>query len=98
MKKLDWKSFAIGVLLATTVIFGVAAKEVKQKVEKVQPDKWQYRVFKVSDASEFDDDEARVLQDIFALGDVGFELVDVESVMKNGNTAERIYYFKKPKI
>jgi hypothetical protein len=25
MKKLDWKSFAIGVLLTTTVVFGVAA-------------------------------------------------------------------------
>jgi|ETNmetMinimDraft_26_1059896.scaffolds.fasta_scaffold88262_2 hypothetical protein len=98
MKQLDWKSFAIGVLFTTTLIFGVAAKEVKQKVEKVQPDKWEYRAFKVADATEFDDDEVRVLQEIFAWGNVGFELVDVESVIKNGNTVERIYYFKKPKF
>jgi hypothetical protein len=26
MKQLDWKSFAIGVLLTTTVMFGTAAK------------------------------------------------------------------------
>ena len=98
MKKLDWKSFAIGVLFTTTLIFGVAAKEVKQKAEKIQPDKWQYRAFKVSDAAEFDDKDGRIIKDIFSLGDIGFELADVESVIKNGNTVERIYYFKKPKF
>ena len=98
MKQLDWKSFAIGVLFTTTLIFGVAAKEVKQKAEKIQPDKWQYRAFKVSDAAEFDDKDGRIIKDIFSLGDIGFELADVESVIKNGNTVERIYYFKKPKF
>ena len=30
MKQLDWKSFAIGILLTTTVVFGVAAKDVEE--------------------------------------------------------------------
>ena len=54
MKQLDWKSFAIGVLLTTTVVFGVAAK-VKQEVEYIKPYKWQHLAFPTTNINEFGD-------------------------------------------
>ena len=94
MKQLDWKSFAIGVLLTTTVVFGVAAK-IKQEVEYIKPDKCQHLAFPTTNINEFGDREFS--KKINELGDAGYELLDVESITKNGNSDRRIYFFKRPK-
>ena len=46
MKHLDWKSFAIGILLTTTVVFGVAATNPSQ--QKLWDKKQKWMVTKVS--------------------------------------------------
>ncbi len=49
MNKLDWKSFAIGVLLTTTVMFGTGATSPS--------DKWIHLAFPSPDSDEFGNKE-----------------------------------------
>ncbi len=49
MKKLGWKSFAIGVLLTTTVMFGTGATS--------RSDKWIHLAFPSPDNDEFENKE-----------------------------------------
>ena len=44
MKHLDWKSFAIGILLTSTVIFGAAASRVNRVWDNEQ--KWMANTYK----------------------------------------------------
>jgi len=84
MKKLDWKSFAIGVLLTTTFMFGTGATSPS--------DKWIHLAFPSPDNDEFGNKE--FANKINQLGKDGWQLVDVESSIKDGTTSKRIYFFK----
>ena len=84
MKQLDWKSFAIGVLLTTTVIFGTGATSPS--------DKWIHLAFPSPDNDEFGN--KGFANKINQLGKDGWQLVDVESLIKKCTTSKRICYFK----
>ena len=45
MKQLDWKSFAIGILLTTTVVFGVAAINPTDEKQWDENQKWLVKHF-----------------------------------------------------
>jgi len=78
----DWKSYAIGVLLTTTVMFGTGATSPS--------DKWIHLAFPSPDNDEFGNKE--FANKINQLGKDGWQLVDVESSMKDGTTSKRIYF------
>jgi|TARA_B110000014_G_C20097694_1_gene575653 hypothetical protein len=92
MKQLDWKSFVIGVFLTTTLVLGSGAKLAEQVVDSYPKE---HLAFRTKSNNEFSDKEFS--KKINELGNSGWELCDVESIQKDGNTTERIYFFKRPK-
>ena len=93
MNKLDWKSFAIGGLLTSTLLLSLGAKQLQEQVNELYPK--EHLVFRTKTNNEFSDKEFS--KKINELGNSGWELCDVESIQKDGNTTERIYFFKRPK-
>ena len=85
MKQPDWKSFAIGVLLTTTVMFGTGATSPS--------DKWIHLALPSPNNDELGNKE--FANKINQLGKNGWQLVDVESSIKDGTTSKRIYFFKR---
>jgi hypothetical protein len=92
MKNLDWKSFAIGVLLTITLVLGSGAKLTEQGVDSFPKE---HLAFRTKSNDEFSDKQ--FAKRINELGNSGWELCDVESLQKDGSTTERIYFFKRPK-
>ena len=93
MKHLDWKSFAIGGLLTSTLLLSLGAKQLQEQVNELYPK--EHLAFRTKTNNEFSDKEfSKKIND---LGNSGWELCDVESIQKDGNTTERIYFFIRPK-
>ena len=93
MKHLDWKSFAIGGLLTSTLLLSLGAKQLQEQVNELYPK--EHLAFRTKTKNEFSDKEfSKKIND---LGNSGWELCDVESIQKDGNTTERIYFFIRPK-
>ena len=93
MKHLDWKSFAIGGLLTSTLLLSLGAKQLQEQVNELHPK--EHLAFRTKTNNEFSDKEFS--KKINELGNYGWELCDVESIQKDGNTTERIYFFIRPK-
>ena len=93
MKHLDWKSFAIGGLFTSTLLLSLGAKQLQEQVNELYPK--EHLAFRTKTNNEFSDKEFS--KKINELGNSGWELCDVESIQKDGNTTERIYFFIRPK-
>ena len=93
MKHLDWKSFAIGGLLTSTLLLSLGAKQLQEHVNELYPK--EHLAFRTKTNNEFSDKEFS--KKINELGNSGWKLCDVESIQKDGNTTERIYFFIRPK-
>ena len=70
MKHLDWKSFAIGILLTSTVIFGSAASRVNRVWDNEQ--KWMATLIKM-DSSQTEKSINKQREQL-----VGWELIGIE--------------------
>lgn len=93
MNKLDWKSFAIGGLFTSTLLLSLGAKQLQEQVNELYPK--EHLAFRTQTNNEFSDKEFS--KKINELGNSGWKLCDVESIQKDGNTTERIYFFIRPK-
>ena len=85
MKHLDWKSFAIGIFLTSTVVFGVAATNPTFGKQWNETQKWQTKLIKMDDTPQYD----QVKGDRDSV--VGWEFVGIESM---GDASYLIY--RKP--
>ena len=90
MKHLDWKSFAIGGLLTSTLLLS-GSRQLQNRSMVIK----EHLAFRTKTNNEFSDKEFS--KKINELGNSGWELCDVESIQKDGNTTERIYFFIRPK-
>ena len=73
MKKLDWKSFAIGILVTTTVVFGVAATNPNQQKQWDENQIWLTKIVPIPAAALTEE----YLKQIRS-GLIGWEFVDVK--------------------
>ena len=85
MKHLDWKSFAIGILLTTTVVFGVAATNPTTEKQWDENQKW---LIKTTDVHGLPDPD-RVQRDRDE--SVGWEFVGITQTRTKG-----LLVYRKP--
>ena len=89
MKHLDWKSFAIGILLTTTVVFGVAATNPTSGKQWNEDQKWLIKKVKVNGVSDIV--SPKKVQELRE-ETVGWEFVETETA-SNG---KQYIVYKKP--
>ena len=87
MKQLDWKSFAIGVLLTTTVMFGTGAATTEAR------NQYEYMI-RTFDPGGFGQDkrDAKLSNDVNRLAKVGWEIDSFHALGDTQNARSRVVF------
>ena len=85
-----WSMVCLSILLAA----GLAAQNAESETTSAETTRWQHLALSRGAREGLSDAEhsRRIVQ----LGNEGWELVDVESITKDGTTTQTVYYFKRP--
>lgn len=79
--------------LAIVLVTGLRAQDGGDVADNRSGKRWQHLAFPLDATKGLGD--AEFSRKVNQLGESGWELVDVESVLKDGNTIQRIYFFKR---
>ncbi len=84
-----------GLFIATIAYVWAQAPAIPEAPPSPHPQAWEHLAFESQGASLKRD--PKLAREITRLGNEGWELVDVETINEAGNTASKIFFFKRPK-